>query len=237
MGVEILEQAKATPRSHFPAVSEVEQSAGAVSPTSTSKASEADRSVRAYYEVNEKCVEMLVHAARNDPRSSFAFVVELRDLLRTLDPTVRRRIAQRAFLLVDMEFGDVAWWVAARSLGSRPLRAPAWRGSFPRRSAIPLARMTLMLAWHSLRADLGTACILLGMTQPVCDVVSALRFDEIDRIAEKGFRYVRPRWDDRTDVWRRLLLAAQANDDALMGEVNVHSLQLLTGELLAPSAR
>jgi hypothetical protein len=232
MGVESLDQAKAPLRSRFPTV----RGSDITPRPLTSSTGEAERPLRAFYEVNEKCVEMLVHAARNDPRGFFAFVSEIRHLLIASDPTVRRRIAHRAYLLVDMEFGDVEWWLAARALGSRPLRAPAWRGSFPCRSAIPLARMTLMLAWHSLRADQGTARILLGMTQPVCNVIAELRFDEIDRIAEKGFRYVRPRWDDRPAVWRKLLLAAHANDETLMGEVNVHGLQLLTGELLAPSA-
>jgi hypothetical protein len=38
-------------------------------------------------------------------------------------------------------------------------------------------------------------------------------------------------------VWRRLLLAAQSDDAKLMGAVNLHALQLLTGELLADGER
>jgi hypothetical protein len=37
-------------------------------------------------------------------------------------------------------------------------------------------------------------------------------------------------------VWRRLLLAAQAEDEKLMGEFNLHGVQLLVGELLTPSS-
>ena len=59
--------------------------------------------------------------------------------------------------------------------------------------------------------------------------------DEIDRIAQKRFRHVRPRWDDRPAVWRRLLLAAETDDEKLMHEVNLHGLQLLAGELLSTS--
>lgn len=94
-----------------------------------------------------------------------------------------------------------------------------------------------MLAWHSLRADQATAGILLGMTRPVSDLIAELRFDEIDRIAEKRFRHVRPRWDDRPAVWRKLLLAAKENDGRVMREVNVHGVQLLTGDLLVPPRR
>jgi hypothetical protein len=73
------------------------------------------------------------------------------------------------------------------------------------------------------------------MTAEVGDLIASLRFDQIDRIAEKRLRFVRPRWDDRPAVWRRLLLAARADDQKLMGEFNVHALQLLAGELMAPS--
>lgn len=193
--------------------------------------------LRPVYEVNERCLEMLVSAARADQRPSFALVSELSDLLRALPPAERHRAAHRTFLLVDMEFGNADWWQAARNHPSKPMCAPAWRGAFPRASAIQLARMTLMLAWHSLRADQATAGILLGMTRPVSDLIAELRFDEIDRIAEKRFRHVRPRWDDRPAVWRKLLLAAKENDGRVMREVNVHGVQLLTGDLLVPPRR
>jgi hypothetical protein len=131
-----------------------------------------------------------------------------------------------------MEFANLDWWHAVRNHPSQQIRTPLWRGSFPRPSAIQLARATLLLAWNSLRADPVTARILLGMAPGVSELIAGLRFDEIDRIAQKRFRHVRPRWDDRPAVWRRLLLAAQAEDENLMGEFNLHGLQLLAGELL-----
>jgi hypothetical protein len=94
-----------------------------------------------------------------------------------------------------------------------------------------------MLAWNSLRAQPATARILLGMAHPVADLIAGLRFDEIARVAHQRFRHVRPRWDDRPAVWRRLLLAAQSNDEKLMGEFNLHGLQLLAGELLPREER
>src|SRR5207244_2358773 len=111
----------------------------------------------------------------------------------------------------------------------RKWRTAAWRGSFPRRSAVPLARATLMLAWHSLRADPETACVLLGMSPPVADLISALPLAEIDRIADRGFRHVQPRWHDRPAVWRNLLLAAQTSNPGAMRDFNLHGVQLMTG--------
>ena len=196
----------------------------------------SERPLFGSYEVNERCIEMLVNAARHEPDRPFALVSELRELLRSLDPPMRQRAARLTFLLVDMEFANPDWWHAARNHPSQQMRTPLWRGCFPRPSAIQLARATLLLAWNSLRADPVTARILLGMAPGVSDVIADLRFDEIDRIAQKRFRHVRPRWDDRPAVWRRLLLAAQAEDEKLMGEFNLHGVQLLVGELLTPSS-
>lgn len=190
------------------------------------------------FEVNERCLEMLVNAARQEPTGSFVLVRELHELFRTADPPVRRRAACRSFLLVDMEFGDADWWRGAGSHLSEPARLPYWRRSFPRTSGTQLARATLFLAWNSLRSgrDPATVRLLLGMTPEVGELIATLRFDQIDRIAQKRFRFVRPRWDDRPAVWRRLLLAARRDDSRLMGEFNLHGLQLLAGELMEPTA-
>jgi hypothetical protein len=185
------------------------------------------------YEVNERCIELLVSTARREETESVALISELRDLFKSTDRSMRERAARVSFLLVDLEFGNPDFWHVACSHPGQQLKTPQWRVSFPRRSAVPLAHATLMLAWNSLRTDSQTARVLLGMTQSVSHRIAGLRFDEIERIAHKRYRHVRPRWDDRPAVWRRLLLAAQSDDAKLMGIVNLHALQLLTGELLA----
>jgi hypothetical protein len=198
---------------------------------------EDDRLLGGVFEVNERCLELLVHAARQEPKGSFRLVAELRELLKTSDPAIRRRAACRSFLLVDLEFGNSDWWRGAGSHLSQQARFPSWRGAFPRASGTRLARATLLLAWNSLRAarDPVAARLLLGMAPEVGDLIAGLRFDQIDRIAEKRLRFVRPRWDDRPAVWRRILLAARADDQKLMSEFNVYALQLLAGDLMLPT--
>lgn len=188
--------------------------------------------------VNERCLELLVHAARQEPGGSFRLVRELHELLKTLDPAARRRAACRSFLLVDMEFGNADWWRGAGSHLAELARLPYWRRSFPRVSGTQLARATLLLAWTNLRSgrDPATTRLLLGMTPEVGELIAGLRFEQIDRIAQKRFRFVRPRWNDRPAVWRRLLLAARGDDSRLMGEFTLHGLQLLAGELMSPTA-
>ena len=191
--------------------------------------------VNGVFDVNERCIEMLVNAAREERAGSFALVADLRELLKSLDPAMRQRAARCAFLLADMELGNGDWWHVAHTHPTQPIRTPPWRGSFPRPSAIQLARATLLLAWNSLRVDPATTQILLGLTTPVAEVIVALRLDEIDRIARTRFRHIRPRWDDRPAVWQRLLIAAQKGDEELLTEFNLHALQLLIGELIPAS--
>jgi hypothetical protein len=193
---------------------------------------EGEQPLYGAHEVNERCIELLVNAARHEQPRPFPLVSELRELLKAADPAVRRRAARRSFLLVDLEFGNPDWWHTARNHPSQQMRTPLWWGCFPRAAAIQLARATLMLAWNNLRADPAAAPVLLGMAAPVSEMIASLRFDEVDRIAHKRFRNVRPRWDDRPAVWRRLLLAAQTEDERLMTAFNVHALQLLAGGLL-----
>jgi hypothetical protein len=183
-------------------------------------------------EVNERCMDMLVHAARQE-RRSFALVAELRDQFVLTTPLTRRRVADRAFLLVDMHFRDHEWWDCAVNRAAGAMRNPPWHGSFPRLSGAHLVRATLILAWNGLRTDPATSCVLFGMAPAVAKIIATLRFDDIDRIAQKHFGHVRPRWDDRPAVWRKLLLAAQLDEENAMGDFNVHGLQLLAGELLA----
>jgi len=207
------------------------------SPFPTLRRSSGGPPLNGLHEVNERCIELLVSAARNEETQSFALIAELRELLKSTDRSIRERAARVNFLLVDLEFGNPDFWHVACSHPGQQLKIPPWRGSFPKRSAVQLAHAALMLAWNSLRTDPPTARVLLGMAPSVSQRIAALRFDDIARIAHKRFRHVRPRWEDRPAVWRRLLLAAQSDDAGLIGAVNLHALQLLTGELLADGER
>jgi hypothetical protein len=187
----------------------------------------------ALHEVNERCIELLVNEARAEKRPPMPLVIPLRELLRNTGPEARRRAAQRGLLLIDMEFQDAEWWRAVRTQPEKQWRTTAWRGSFPRRSAVPLGRATLMLAWHSLHADRDTSCVLLGMTAAVAELIANLQLVEIDQIANRRFRHVQPRWHDQPSIWRTLLLAAQVNKADAMRDFNLHGLQLMTGRLLS----
>jgi hypothetical protein len=89
-----------------------------------------------------------------------------------------------------------------------------------------------MLAWHSVRADVNASC-LLGISSAVAATLASFSLTELDRIAARRFRHVRPRWEDRPIVWRQLLLSASTGDARQTRDAHLRALQLLTGELLS----
>lgn len=205
---------------------EIPQSIGAAS------AAGAGFSLTSIHEVNERCVELLVHAARASPVPPFSLVFPIRDSLVEMTPELRKRAAARAFLLLDFEFGNVQWWTAVQRFPEKQFRGTAWRNPFARRSAIPLTRATLMLAWQMIRTDARAARVALGIVDEVAEIIRTLQLTELDRIAERRHRHLEPRWADRPAVWRALLSAASAPDHSAMKQVDAYGLQLLTGDLV-----
>lgn len=188
-------------------------------------------------EVNEQCLNLLVHQARTDQFPPFPLVTALNNALRQTTPEVRKRAAARPFLLLDFEFQNPEWWEAVRRYPNKRFHTAGWRGCLSRRSGLPLARATLLLAWQGCRANLEEACILLGMSRPAAEVIARLQLTEIDRIADRRFRHLRPRWQDRPDYWRSLLAASESSNTAASRRTDLHALALVTGELMSPSER
>lgn len=186
--------------------------------------------LREVYPVNERSLELLAEAARTDHPTA-RLVAHLRDPLNQMTPEARLRAARRPFLLIDMRFADLEWWTRARDNRLRSdatSRAPAY---FPRARAIQLARATLMLAWHSVRADSTAANLTLGMTEAVSEVLGNISLTEIDRIIERQFRNLKPRWEDHPAVWVQLLSAAQTEDLRRARDLNIRGLRLIIGVL------
>ncbi len=186
--------------------------------------------------VNQRCIEMLTQAARMARLEMSPLVRELREVLLQMTPETRARAARRTFLLVDMELGNGDLWRRFKSHPARVEPALKGRGTFPRAAAVQLARDTLILAWYGVRADCHGAKLLLGMSTVVADIVASLSLADINRIAERQFRYVRPRWEDRPDLWLKLLSASQTPDIRRARDVNLRGLQLIVGAIVIPTS-
>jgi hypothetical protein len=191
--------------------------------------------LRPFYEINERCLELLVRAARTD-RPTFPLVCYLRELLCSAMPETLARAAHRPLLLIDMQLTNGELWRAATDRPVRPTPRPTCQGAFSRPAAVHLARAALRLAWHTAHAA-PHEIWLLGMTTNVADAIAQLGVTELDSAAERYFRYLRPRWEDRPAVWRRLLLSAQSEDFSRIRDFNLYGIQLLTAELMSPVGR
>jgi hypothetical protein len=191
----------------------------------------ADCRYRPIYQINEQCIDLLVEAARRETHPAPGLVVVLRTLLLRMTPQMRTQAAQRALLLVDMGFRDVGWWKDARREPRRGSRTPIGPDPLPTRAALNLARSSLVLAWHSIQANPMAAGLMLGISRPVASVISSLSLTDLEHIAEKRFRRLRPRWEDRPGLWRQLLLSVEATDFRKEREFNLRALQLAAGEL------
>ncbi|MGH7108478.1 MAG: hypothetical protein ACREFT_18445 [Acetobacteraceae bacterium] len=189
-------------------------------------------SLTSIHEVNERCLELLVYAARSERIAPFSLLFPIRDLFLEMTPELRKRAAARAFLFLDFEFRNVEWWTAVRQFPEKQFRGTAWRNPFPRRSAISLTRATLMLAWQAIRTSGEKACIVLGMAAKVAEIVGDLQLTELDRIADRRHRHLEPRWADRPAAWRALLTPASAPESAAMKLGDAYGLQLMTGDLV-----
>jgi hypothetical protein len=185
--------------------------------------------LRPLHDVNQRCIELLVKAACTDG-SDLPLVRQFGSILRRLTADAQERAALKAFLLVDMEFANSSWWQLIKNQPARPLPPPQ-TCYFSRAHAVQLARATLTLTWHSVRANGSEAC-LLGVHPVVAELIGTFSLTEIERIVERQYRHVRPRWEDRPSVWQQLLESACSPDIRLMREFSLRGLQLIAGELI-----
>ena len=184
------------------------------------------------YGVNLRCIELLVHAARSERPDTLPLVRELRDQFRNTDPESRQRASERGALLVDIAFQDEDWWHGVKVDPVRKRRTIGSLG-FARRTAVPLARAALTLAWYGIQEDAETATVVLGMSRGVTEVIAQLQLPEIDRLAECRYRQLLPRWHDQPDYWRDLLEGSRSSAPASERRLNLRAVQMVVGEQLS----
>ena len=157
-------------------------------------------------DINGTFLQLLVDMAHLDTARRPQFVEELRTPLLRLKP---QWIAARIpFLLVDIEFQNPAWWKAVAVESSRSVILPTRNLNLPRVSALKLARSTLMLAWHLARADRESSLIAMGMSGPVIAQLTVLQPRQMERIGERHYSQLRPRWEDHINLWLQLICGA-----------------------------
>jgi hypothetical protein len=188
-------------------------------------------SLREVHEVNALCLETLAREARSRRPDTLSLVMQFREAFSAMTPIACLRIAHCAFLLVDMQFAHPRWWDRAVSSSLGPEPALPRLGALPRQSATKLARATLMLAWHAVRADRRGAEVLLGIHPSVANILEDLSLDGVDKLVERQYRHARPRWEDHPSVWMQLLEVSRTEDIRRVRDFNLRGLRLIAGEL------
>lgn len=189
------------------------------------------RALELVRELNEHCLEILSRLARCEVSPELEFVKLSRDLWRELDKDMRRRAAQVPVLLLDIQFRRDDFWQWARTHRAGDWNTPLPCRPLPARFATELTRKTLMLAWYTARTDISAAGLLLGMSQSVATTIAGFGLHDIDFIAARHGKFLRPRWENIPLFWRMLLTAARDGDDETLCDVHLHALQLLGSEL------
>ena len=186
--------------------------------------------LEALHEVNAHCLDLLAKGAKEARPGDLVLNRHVNKILLRLTPEARVQAARRAVLLTDVHFADGEWWRSARDHPNRPAPLASGRGSFHRPAAMQLMRATLLLAWHALRSQPQYAAVF-GIAHTVASTLVQLSLSDIERLVERRFRHVRPRWEERPAVWRLLLLAAESEDFRRLKDFDLYGIQLITGEL------
>ena len=185
------------------------------------------------HELNERFIELLIRLAaagqRHEPMP-FQLLRQLGASLLEMSAASRRRAAHCLFLLVEVQFGHAEWWPAAQAPPRPSVSTMLWPPSVPRKLVTELTRAVLHLAWHTARENRHAACLLLGLTPPVAEILAKLSLREVGAIAERQFRQLKPRWEDRPFVWQQLIASARIEDAHAWRAFHVQGLQLLAGD-------
>jgi hypothetical protein len=95
---------------------------------------------------------------------------------------------------------------------------------------IDLARSTFVLAWHLVRSDFIAAEVFLGVSKDCAIAIRGLELQDIHELAAYNYRWIRPRWLERPQVWHGLVTLAQSSPVVPHASVGVRGLQLFLGE-------
>jgi len=189
------------------------------------------RSIGLAHQLNQQfielCWELSFDGATDHP---FPVIASHRDLWRHLDPLARQRLSRFPFVIVDLRFGDVAWWRMAGGNGGHA-RSHV-NGAAPTTRWDGLALETLMFGWQVAREDRSVASMLFAMPPPVADCIAVLTMQQVRALAVEGAKSLRLRWDNHPRLWRNLLLAAREPDDAALEALRREAKLHFCGELI-----
>jgi hypothetical protein len=178
------------------------------------------------YDLNRRMLALLAEPMDEGAQHDFHAGTPIGDALRDIDPSSRERLALCPFLLLDASFRDATKWMPSAHAEAAPSHCTAAA------RVVGLARATCVLSWYLLRTDQVAAVLSLGVSQECAALIARSGLTDLQEVAARlvQHRWLKPRWHDRPQVWRRLACLAQATPPK---SVAIHGLQLLLGDVLA----
>jgi hypothetical protein len=188
------------------------------------------------HELNERCLTLLKRLAVGHPGDLPRFLTPLIPQFRKLEADAISCVAHQPFLLMDFGFGKPKVWRDLLTIDPAPLRFPSPRATFPQADAKALVRGALLLAKNVCRHHPAHAGLLLGLDPSLQTLLAELRLPDLEGIAEQHPHQLRLRWENRVDVWERLLVAGTSADPGACHQFCMYGMQLIAGEM-KPASR
>lgn len=179
-------------------------------------------------DINERVIEVLSgHTSPSNPYVSPLSVLLAADW-RGLDALGRNQLAASPYLLLDCKFSSEELWMRPAHGGVRD--GSSGGQGFAPALGVRTLRHAMLLAWHWSRANPITAQIVLGLSESCVGLIAGARLRDMEALAEQCPPWIRPRWEDRPEIWRQLLTAAAPLRPALLRQAHLRGLQLLAAQ-------
>jgi hypothetical protein len=181
-------------------------------------------------ELNESFFGLLADQALVRGGVGAALARQVAELWRTLDSAARRRAAACPYLLADVGFADPARWQPASARQVGDVQRADYGACLSPPAATSLARAVFTYAWHLVQSQSAAARLLLGMPAASAFVIGQYTLLQIQALAENHPEWLQPRWPQRPQVWRELLLAAAAGEATALSRAQLRGFTLLAAE-------
>jgi hypothetical protein len=186
------------------------------------------------YRLNERSLQAFKDWAASPEPCEVPAIARHREIWSALGADALKRAAQLPFVLLDVHFGDVAWWgriisgaeVSEVKNGAKDCGLPEW-------IANPLMQETLVFAWHTVKWDQRVARLSLGMSPGVAESIAAVMPQQLATISKQHSGELRLRWQCDAEFWDDLLRTAERDDQNVLDEFHLYAKLLLCGKVVS----
>jgi hypothetical protein len=180
------------------------------------------------FEINQRFFRLASDLAADTDADGWPLTLD-RELWSKLDAQAIVRAARFPFVILDVHFTREKWWREVIDGSGASAPPHGWQATVSEH----LTSETLVFAWHTAKSDRRVARLSLGMLPAVAELIAALTPQQLASVSAQHSGALRLRWQDDSDFWTRLLVAARNGDEEALADIHLHATLRLSGELLA----